>query len=385
MLYAYVLLLTSLQSPVTLTVADGAVSQPQVAIAATEQGAEVYVAFVRDGRQVAVRTLRPDGSFAEEVSIAGAVTIAGMRRGPRVAAAVGSVCVSAIVFDREHGRVGELMAWRSRDSGRTFEGPYAVSDAPGAAREGLHDMAVASDGTLGCAWLDLRSGRTEVVASFSRDGGSTWTPNARVYRSPDGSVCECCAPSVAFDQKGRLLVLFRNALAGRRDMWLAIGVPDGFTKAEKLGEESWSLAACPMAPGALAPDAGDAFTLWPREDRIFRCAQGEKEEEVGRGGEVAAATGAGGMWAVWIGTGSDLPLLLLRPGARAPEKLASAAHWPALASAPGAASPLALVWEDHSSERAALRLQYFATATGAPGPLKNPGPPSADAEGEFLE
>ncbi len=365
MLAICTLLLTSLQDPATLTVADGAVSQPQVAIAATDQGPEVYVAFVRDGRQVALRTLRPGGQFAAEVPIAGAITTAGMRRGPRVAAVTGSVCVSAIVFDREHGRDGELMAWRSSDSGSTFEGPFAVSDVPGAAREGLHDMAAASDGTLGCAWLDLRSGRTEVHASFSRDGGRSWTPSARVYRSPDGSVCECCAPCVAFDRKDRFLVLFRNALAGRRDMWLAIGGTDGFAKAEKLGKESWNIAVCPMAPGALAPDAGDPLTLWRREERIFRCAPGGKEEEVGRGGELAAVAGAGGMWAAWIGSGADSSLLLLRPGAPAPEQVAAAAHWPVLASAPGDSGPLALAWEDHSSGRVALRLQFFAAATDA--------------------
>jgi hypothetical protein len=360
------LVLAFLQDPGTLTVAEGAVAQPQLAIAAAPDGPEVHVTFVRDGSRVAVRSLRAGGAFDAEVAIPGAVTVAGALRGPRIAAAAGFVCVSAIVFDRERGRDGELTAWRSGDAGRTFEGPFAVSDAPGAAREGLHDMAVAADGTLGCAWLDLRGGRTELRASFSGDGGGTWSPNLLVYRSPDGSVCECCAPAVAFDRDGRFLVLFRNSLAGRRDMWLASGGPGGFAKAEKLGRDGWPLSACPMAPGALAADAPGELALWRREERIFRGAPERHEREIGRGGELAAASGAGGAWAAWIEAGAGSPLRLLRPGAAEPELLASGARWPALAAARGADGPLALAWEDHSAARVALRLCLLPAPAAGP-------------------
>jgi hypothetical protein len=52
-------------------------------------------------------------------------------------------------------------------------------------------MAARADGSVWCAWLDLRDKRTEVFASKSTDGGASWQANVRVYQSPDGNVCVC--------------------------------------------------------------------------------------------------------------------------------------------------------------------------------------------------
>lgn len=344
-----------------LVLAEGAVSQPQPAV--TARGS-VHVAWVRDGRQVVVRGIGAEGALAEPVDLPEAVTMAGMRRGPRIAAAGERLCVTAVVVDPARSRDGELMAWSSSDGGRTWDGPRPVSDAPRAAREGLHAMAGAADGTLGCAWLDLRSGRTEIFAAFSADGGRTWSPNVRAYRSPDGTVCECCAPAVAFGAEGSFLVLFRNWHEGCRDMWLVPGGTDGFEKAEKLGRGSWRLSACPMAAGGLARGPKELMTFWPREDHVFQCEPGGKEKDLGRGAEVTAAAGPGGAFAAWVVPGSDSRLMLLRPGAREPETIAKRARWPALASAPGGAAPPVLVWEDHNAARVALRLLVLAGADG---------------------
>ncbi len=45
-------------------------------------------------------------------------------------------------------------------------------------------------------WLDLREKGTVLYASKSMDHGETWSKNILVYRSPDGSICECCHPSI---------------------------------------------------------------------------------------------------------------------------------------------------------------------------------------------
>ena len=349
------------QEPVTWTVAEGAVSQPQVAVAVPGETAVYHVAYAREGRQVMVRSLTSAGIPGPELALSGALTQAGMRRGPRIAAGPQGLCVSTIVFDRDHARDGDLMSWISADGGLHFDGPFPITDQPNVAREGLHDMAVADDGTLACVWRDLRHGSMAVYAAFSADGGRTWTPNAPVYRSPDGAVCECCAPTAAFDSAGRLLVMFRNSLAGKRDMWLARGGSDGFKKAEKLGKGSWALAACPMAPGALAPGAKSSLTFWLREDRIFRCAVGDREDELGSGRELAAAGGPGGAWAAWVGSGAGA-LMILGPTGKVATAVAENAHWPVLATAFGRKGLLALAWEEHAGDRVALKLRVLATA-----------------------
>jgi len=351
------------------TVAEGPVSQPQVAIGMSADRPRFHVAYARDGRQVAVRTFDALGAGGEERLLQGAQTIAGMRRGPRIAVNADAVCVSAIVFDRAAKIEGDLRSWVSADGGLTFTGPFAVTDQPGAAREGLHDMARAPAGQLACVWLDLRSGAMEVYASFSADGGRSWQPNLRVYRAPAGSVCECCAPTAAFDSAGRLHVLFRNSLDGNRDMWLAHGTAQGFDPPVKLGQGSWKLAGCPMAPGGLVPQRDALLSLWSRDDKIFRCAAGGLEELLGQGKELAAGGGVRGAYLAWIEGGAAGELKLLEPGAKSARLLASQAHWPAF-SAGAEGLPLALAWEEHGADGVALKMRIIQHAGPPPAAPK---------------
>lgn len=94
-----------------------------------------------------------------------------------------------------------------------------VNDKADSAREGLHAMAAGKDGSLWCVWLDLRFKKSEIYAARSIDGGESWEPNIRVYQSPDGSVCQCCHPSVIV-QGTKLVIMFRNLLSGHRDMYV---------------------------------------------------------------------------------------------------------------------------------------------------------------------
>lgn len=341
------------------TVAEGKVSQPQVAVSAHEGRFSYHVAYAREGRQVAVRTRAADGTSGQEVLLPGAVTQAGMRRGPRIAASAAGLCVSAIVYDRKIQREGDLQSWASADGGLTFAGPFPVTDQPGVAREGLHDMAVAADGTLACVWLDLRRGAMDVYSAFSSDGGRSWSKNRLVYQSPGGSVCECCAPAASFDGKGRLLVLFRNSLDGKRDMWLASGTDAGFEPAVKLGQGSWALAGCPMAPGGIVPRRDAPLSFWSREDKLFRCAVGGQEELLGQGKELAAGGGTGGVYLAWIEGGAAGELKLLVPSEKTARSIASRAHWPAFSAAPAEQWPLALVWEEHGADNIALKLRII--------------------------
>lgn len=349
------------------TLAEGPLSQPQVAVGDQDGKFSYHVAYAREGRQVAVLTRRPDGSSGKEILLPGALTQAGMRRGPRIAASPASLCVSAIVYDRARNVEGDLQSWVSADRGLTFMGPYPVTDQPGVAREGLHDMALAAAGQLACVWLDLRHGVMAVYAAFSADGGRNWQPNLLVYRSPEGSVCECCAPAAVFDAEGRLHVLFRNSLDGKRDMWLASGTALGFEPAVKLGQGSWTLAGCPMAPGGLVPQREALLSVWSRDDKVFRCSAGGPEEWLGQGKELAAGGGTRGAFLAWIEGGAAGELKLLEPGVKSARRLASRAHWPAF-SAGADGLPLALVWEEHGADRIALKLRIIQAGPSPSAP-----------------
>ncbi len=195
---------------------------------------------------------------------------------------------------------GELIAWRSTDGGSTWSKGTSINDVPKAATEGLHGLAADANGHLFAAWLDKRDGGTKLYGSRSDDGGLTWSKNVLIYASPDGTICECCHPSVAIDN-GKALVMWRNWLGGSRDMYLAKSNDgSGFAKPQKLGQGTWKINGCPMDGGGMVSSANGLITAWRREHSIFLDRPGEAEVKIGEGTDVALAAGKLGTYAVWV-------------------------------------------------------------------------------------
>jgi hypothetical protein len=329
--------------------------QPQAAV---DPAGKVYVVFgVRNAVHCAVSA---DGSksFTAVVKVGDTGSLSlGMRRGPRIAASKTAVVVTAIGGKVGKGQDGDLLAWRSKDGGKTWQGPERVNGMADSAREGLHGMAVSPEGRFCCVWLDDRTGPKRVYAAFSPDDGKTWEGEKLVYESPDGPVCPCCQPSVAYDAAGGLHVMWRNALSGDRDMYL-IDSRDGgktFGKAAKLGNGRWHLDACPMDGGGLAADAdGWLTTVWRRDKEMFRCVPGRAEELLGRGEQGWAAPGTDGVYLVWIEARPGT-LRLLKPGSDKPVTLAERAWDPVVAGPLDGKGPVIAAWEEGQPGKMNLR------------------------------
>ena len=271
---------------------------------------------------------------------------AGMRRGPRVVRTKSALVVTAIGGKQGKGRDGELFAWHSTDDGTTWSDLSTVNDVPAAAREGLHGMATGPNGDVWCVWLDLRNGKSEVYTSSSTDDGQTWTKNALVYRSPGGSVCECCHPSIIVNDAA-VNVMFRNSLAGSRDMYVATSKNGGkaFTAAKKIGQGTWKLDACPMDGGMLTAGSKDSLvTVWRRDGEIFTASTGGREQLLGRGEQPWITYSASGPVIVWT-TGREGDLLVQSPAFKQPKKLAGAARDPMVSSAANGEGPVIVCWE----------------------------------------
>jgi hypothetical protein len=230
-------------------------------------------------------------------------------RGPRIALAGSAIVITAVAGktlstgQHAHGLPsdGDLVVWRSPDGGKTWTAGIAINDVPGSATEGLHSLAGDGKGNLFAAWLDQRGGKgTKLYGARSTDGGATWSRNALIYDSPDGTICECCHPSVAIEPDGQILVMWRNWLGGSRDMYLARS-RDGasFSKPEKLGTGTWPLNACPMDGGGIAVNGGKTVTAWRRGEDVFLSEPGKPEAKIGSGKDIAIAMKEGHVFVTW--------------------------------------------------------------------------------------
>jgi hypothetical protein len=253
-------------------------------------------------------------TFSAPVKVTeGGVVPLSRHRGPHIALSGNTIVISAIagrkVADGPHAHGlpadGDLFVWRSTDGGKSWSKGTVVNDSPGAPTEGLHSLAADTKGSLFVAWLDQRTGMgTQLYGARSTDAGSTWSSNVLIYQSPEGTICQCCSPSAAIDASGRILVMWRNCLAGARDMYL-VRSRDGleFSTPEKLGTGTWQLNACPMDGGGLAVTAGRLLTAWRRGENVFFAVPGQPETQAGVGKDVALALSGGRTYLIWSNGG----------------------------------------------------------------------------------
>ncbi len=234
----------------------------------------------------------------------------GRHRGPRVGISGQTVVMTAVAGQtaaagpHAHGlsQDGDLLAWRSSDEGRSWSKPVTINDVPGSAREGLHSIAVSDDGEMAAVWLDLRGSGTRLYGAFSSNHGLSWSKNVLLYQSSDGTICQCCDPSIAFSGPQRAQVMFRDVLGDSRDMHLiSWQLNGGISDAKKLGAGSWRINACPMDGGGIVYRHGQTFTAWRRDETVYLDQPGKPETALGQGKDVALAAGREGPFVIWTG------------------------------------------------------------------------------------
>ncbi len=270
-----------------------AYKQPQVAV----DGARAAIAFGAGNDIFCITSADGGKTFGKPVKVgSGGVMSLGRHRGPRVAFSGGALVISAVAGAQGMGKDGDVVSFRSVDSGKTWSKAARINDVESSAREGLHAMVSGPGGVLFAAWLDLRVKGMRLYGAVSRDAGVTWSKNLVVYESPDGHICECCHPSAMIAADGSLHAMFRNWLDGSRDMWEAVSAPDATKfEAHKLGQGTWKLNACPM-------DGGSVFTggsVWRRDGAVFFAATGKPEVELGKGKDPSATMAHGELFAAW--------------------------------------------------------------------------------------
>jgi hypothetical protein len=324
--------------------------QPQVVV---DEAGTVFVAFGAGQDIYICKSVDGAKTYSQPIRVAHVPGLAlGMRRGPRIVASNGWLVISAISHES-----GELLSWRSDDGGELWSEATNLVDAKDSAREGLHAMTVGPNGMILVAWLDHRHEGAQIFGSVSKDGGRTWKPNHQIYVSPSGTVCECCHPSVAIGPSNEIYVMWRNSIAGNRDMYVTRSDDEGQTYAEasKLGAGTWRLNACPMDGGDLAVDEdGTLLTVWRRDKTLYTAGVDQGDEVMlALGEQPCVAAGGKSGYLAWVERRGG-PLRLSQLGSTKSTVLAREALDPSMVSFPQPNNAVVVVWEGTNNSRRAI-------------------------------
>lgn len=184
----------------------------------------------------------------------------------------------------------------------------------------------------------------KIYIAKSTDGGKSWSNSQLVYASPDGSVCECCMPTIQADKDDQLYIMFRNNLKGSRDLHLAISKDHGnsFDSPIKLGQDTWKLNGCPMDGGGFRVTNQDNIaTVWQRDGQIFIAKPKEKEIKIGTGRSPSIDAGNKGDYITWS-EGENI--MFLGPKSTSAEVLAKGAYSKTISTDQGDA--MLIVWTE---------------------------------------
>ena len=231
----------------------------------------------------------------------------GMFRGPQVASSKNYTLVSAM------DKGGTIHVFRLHHPTGQWTKASRINDVEASTPEGLMALAADDADHFYATWLDVRDDqKNKIYFSQSTDQGLSWAPNRLVYKGPEGTVCECCRPSIAA-QGSQVAIMFRNKVNGSRDLYLTQSETAGKTFSEplKLGKGTWQLNACPMDGGGLViSPASGITTVWQRAGKVYVAKPGAVEQEISAGRRCSIASPENPV-ITWQ-QGEDLKLMILK-------------------------------------------------------------------------
>lgn len=229
-------------------------------------------------------------------------------RGPQIVVTKNELVIAAA------DRSGNIYTYIKNKNASQWKKAGRINDVADVAKEAFVSLASNDKGEIYAVWLDLRgNNKNKIAGAKSVDGGKTWSKNKIIYSSPDGTVCECCKPSVAVKDK-IVAVMFRNWLNGNRDLFITTSIDGGstFKEAKQLGDGNWKLNACPMDGGGLIiRNDNTVSTIWRREQDIYTCEVGKKETKMAVGKQCTIAGNNNGNFISFI---KDGKVYCMKPG-----------------------------------------------------------------------
>ena len=323
-LLATVPLLGSVSDGVTLRVPDRPNANPWIAASgdfvavawgasAAAKAADVYVAVSRDGGRtfgapVQVNTVAGEGRLGGELPPR--VSLA--RRSGGAAGADPEI----VVLWNARGTVTSIKMSTSRDGGKTFGAPIALSSSEAAGDRGWPALTVDGRGTPHAIWVDHRG-----LADARREGGTMHThgaasngtassgaasssgaadrathdgvamaqksglyyaslpagatstsasaaiASADIERKLTAGTCYCCKTALATGRDDVLYAAWRQVYPGNlRDIAFSVSRDRGktFSEPARVSEDGWEIHGCPDDGPAMTVDKrGTVHIIWP--------------------------------------------------------------------------------------------------------------------------
>ncbi|MFP5080721.1 hypothetical protein [Pedobacter sp. JCM 36344] len=278
--------------------------QPNAAI---DTKGVVRIAFGK-GKQIYCMTSTTNGnSFSKPVLVA---ELSGMHlghtRGPQIASSKNYSIITAM------DETGDIHSYLLKHQSGGWKSAAEVNDIRGSAPEGLMALTADKEDNFYAVWLDLRLSKQNNIYLSKANGNGKWTKNKLVYQSPEGHVCECCKPNIAFNA-GKLAITFRNWLTGSRDIYYTWSVDKGetFSIPTKAGTGTWKLNGCPMDGGGLSiNDKGLVSTSWQRNGEVFFWGENFLERRLSSGRDVNMSQDGGSPVVAWQANGNIIVMNL---------------------------------------------------------------------------
>ncbi len=200
-----------------------------------------------------------DGEFTHPVRInqRGLNRYTGDEARPSVATGLGGMV--AIAWTAANN---DIMLAIGSNYGEVFDTPLKLNQDEGQAERTMPSIAISPDGAVHTIWLDPREAPTGMeepsdLYYASVTNGAVKESNLTAHQ--ELTVCGCCRPYIAIDDKSSFDIVFRNASAGGyRDISRISGTSGSLGEPQPTSPPVWKLNACPSA-GPIVSQGG---TLW---------------------------------------------------------------------------------------------------------------------------
>lgn len=151
---------------------------------------------------------------------------------------------------------------RSGDGGRTWGAPVTPHTDGLAAEHGFVSLWGEGTDGIGLVWLD---GRKSAMADSAREmtiRTATVAANGQLVREAlvDARSCDCCQTGTAPTRSGRVLVYRDRSSEEIRDIAIVRQTADGWTAPQKVHDDGWHYAGCPVN-GPQAASSGDTVVV----------------------------------------------------------------------------------------------------------------------------